>query len=329
MVSAGLKRFGYAPLFDPTEGQTVLEPLKAEPGYWAGACSVLYEEDRGRFLLYYRLRQPRPIRGGECRIAASEDGVRFTDIWSATQNDLGTSSMEKACLLKGLDGVYRLYISFVDPDTKQWRTDVMEADSPDQFVPDPRTKVFTPDEIGVEGVKDPVVCVVGGEYYMLLSYAPKPVAVSADQADEMHATGDVYNTGITKSATALALSTDGVHFEWQGDVFSPPDEGWDSYCTRLSCVLWTPPVFSCFYDGSASVEENYEERAGLAYSFDLRTFASVTPDGPIVTSPHGRGSVRYIDGVRVGEEFYLYYEFTRPDGSHELRHSRAKAAWHT
>jgi hypothetical protein len=321
-MSTGLKHFGLAPLFDPTEGDTVCEPLKGEPGYWAGACSVLYEDDPGRFLLYYRLRQPRPIRGGECRIAVSEHGISFTDIWSATQHDLGTGSMEKACLLRGLDGVYRLYLSLVDPETNRWRTDVLEAARPDEFSPRDRRAVFTPDEVGVEGVKDPVVCVVGGEYHMLLSYAPKPRAVTLREAEAMHATGDVYNTGLTKSATALAVSTDGVRFEWVGDVFSPPDGGWDSYCRRISSVLWTPPVFSCFYDGSASVEENYEERAGLAYSLDLRSFTSVTPHGPIITSPYGRGSVRYIDGVRVEDDFHLYYEFTRPDGSHELRHSR-------
>jgi len=78
-------------------------------------------------------------------------------------------------------------------------------------------------------------------------------------------------------------------------------------------------VWVGFYDGSASVEGNYEEQAGLAVSLDLRSFRSVTPDGPWATSGAGSGSVRYIDVLQDGPRLLYYYECSRDDGSHDLR----------
>ncbi|HCK16112.1 TPA: hypothetical protein DHW51_18450, partial [Candidatus Poribacteria bacterium] len=137
--------------------------------------------------------------------------------------------------------------------------------------------------------------------------------------EEMHATADVYNTGITKSHTGLAVSHDGINFRWEGDILSPPDRGWDAYATRISCVLSTPPIFTAFYDGSISVDENYEERTGLATTVDLRRFERITDTEPILISPHGSGSLRYMDAIIVNDQIYYYYEYVRADGSHELR----------
>ena len=317
-LSPNHKCFGMPPLFSPALGAVVREPLSPGDGYWAGAPTVQYDPVGKRFLLFYRLRQPRPVRGGHCRIAASEDGIEFTDIWSATSGDFGSPSIEKCSVFRGLDGRFRLYTSYVDGETNQWRVDVLEADRPEELDPTSRAKVLTADEIGAEGVKDPWVMVVGGVYQMLLSYAPIPQTASDDQRESMHATGDVYNTGVTTSETGLATSLDGVHFTWQGNIMRP-GAGWDRYCTRIGSLLYVPPVWFGFYDGSASVEENYEEQAGLAVSTDLRTFTSLTPDGPWTTSGGGSGSVRYIDVLQDGPRFLFYYEFAREDGSHDLR----------
>jgi len=317
-LSAAHKCFGLPPLFDPELGAVIQEPPSPGDGYWAGAPTVQYDPVGKWFLLFYRLRRPRPIRGGDCRIAASEDGIRFTDIWSATSSDFDSPSIEKCAVFRGLDGRFRLYASYVDGETNRWRVDVLEADRPEELDPRRRTKVLTADEIGAEGVKDPWVMVVGGMYYMLLSYAPIPQAASEADRDSMHATGDVYNTGVTTSETGLAISVDGVHFTWQGNVMRP-GAGWDRYCTRISSLLHVPPVWLGFYDGSASVEENYEEKAGLAVSTDLRTFTRLTPEGPWATSGEGSGSVRYVDVVQDRRRLLYYYELARKDGSHDLR----------
>jgi hypothetical protein len=40
-------------------------------------------------------------------------------------------------------------------------------------------------------------------------------------------------------------------------------------------------------------------------------------------SPHATGSLRYLDALDLRErKRLLYYEYARPDGSHELRLSR-------
>ena len=97
-------------------------------------------------------------------------------------------------------------------------------------------------------------------------------------------------------------------YSWPIWVNTFSDQGWNE-----------PPIWLGFYDGSASVEENYEEQAGLAVSWDLRRFTSITPDGPWVQSGGGSGSVRYIDALDLGDRLHYYYEMARDDGSHELR----------
>ena len=314
-----LKRFGVVPLFDPAAGFAVVEPPAAREGNWAGAPSALFDGDTGRFYLYYRVRQPRPIRGGEARIAASADGVHFETIWSVTKEQLNSKSIERSALVKCLEGVYRLYISYVAAEDNRWRIDMIEAASPDAFDPARRRKVFTADDVGAEGVKDPVVFVVGRRYYMLVSYAPTPHTVTEAEKEKMHATGDVFDTGVTKSCTGLAISTDAAQFEWHGDIFYPPQEGWDSFITRIACVVYTPPVFTAFYDGNNDPNVNYEEQTGLAVSFDLKAFARVTTGGAILTGPEGKGCLRYIDAVVVDGRVHYFYEYRRADGSHELR----------
>ena len=314
------RRFSKPPLFNPDDGVTVLNPPGSGPGWWAGACSALYDDDTNSFYLYYRIRKPRELgRGVECRIARSSDGRAFTDIWRATKQELDTPSMERACLVKAPEGIWRLYISMVDPHDGRWRVDAMEADVPDALDVAKRWPIFTADDIGAEGVKDPWVMRIGGRYLMILSYAPRPSAVTPEAAAKMHETQDVYNTGITKSHTGIAESTDGCTFRWLGDVLSPPDAGWDAYAARISCVIPTPHLFAAYYDGSAAVSENYEEKTGIAASLDLKRFHRITPEGPALVSPHASGSLRYMDYVWMPDGLYFYYEYARPDGSHELR----------
>jgi hypothetical protein len=149
----------------------------------------------------------------------------------------------------------------------------------------------------------------------------------ASEADK-HAAGDIYNTGLTLSRTGAAVSGDGRNFQWIGDV-SPAASNrhaaasgpvWDDYCKRIGALV---PLdtggYLAFYDGSMSVAENYEEKTGMAITFDLKTYYSLTPGGASLVSPHGTGSLRYIDVLAVGHELFYYYEIARPDGSHELR----------
>ena len=314
---------GMPALLNPEEGTTIVEPPEFRQGFWAGAPSALFDEERGRFYLYYRLRKPREQgRGVACRIAESEDGMNFTTIWEATQQQIGTPSMERAAVVKCVDGKYRCYLSYVNPKDNRWQIDLMEAEEPAGFDVTRRKPLLVPAEIGVEALKDPWVMIIGGQYYMIVSYAPTPAGVSYE---EMHGTQDIHVTGTSKSCTGLATSVDGVKWEWQGDILSPPETGWDKYCTRINSLLWTPPVFTAFYDGIPDHTHNYEEQTGLAITWDLRTFVRVTPAGPALVSPHASGSLRYVDCFEKDGEIWFYYEYAREDGSHELRLNQVAA----
>ena len=251
------------------------------------------------------------------RIAVSDDGVSFKDIWHASKEEIHTQSMEKACLFRAADRLWRLYLSFVGSDGR-WRIEMAEAEKPDAFDVTARVPILGPDDCNAEGVKDPHIYSVCGLLHMVVSYAPRP-STADHSAASMHAGGDVYNTGIVKSHSGLAVSGNGIDWEWVGDILSPPETGWDRYCTRINSVVRADPVWVGFYDGSAGVEENYEEKAGLCVSHDFRTWNRVTTDGPFVLSEHGSRSVRYIEVVPTDSHLRYYYEWTRPDGSHELR----------
>ena len=96
--------------FDPSAAIVIAEPPGNGYGFWAGGAKVSYHE--GTFALFYRLRSPlEQGRGGECRVAVSDDGIRFTDVWSATKDDLAATSIEVGhCLW--MEEEWRLYLSY-------------------------------------------------------------------------------------------------------------------------------------------------------------------------------------------------------------------------
>ncbi len=309
--------------FDPDLGATVMAPESDGDGYWVGCPGVVYEPARDRFLLTYRQRRPRGTdreRGWRIAIAESGDGVRFRDVWAAEKEELGTCSLERSCLLAAPEGGYRLYISYVDPADNRWRIDVLRAETPDAFSVAGAEPVLTAASTQTEGVKDPYALYVGPALYLFASYAEPAQLTDGDRA-KAHASGDIYNTGVTVHPTGLATSLDGESFDWRGQILGVGGH-WDRYQARLNSVIRVDNAFLGFYDGSGSAAENYEERTGLALSFDLVNWQRLTVREPWVVSPYASGSVRYVDVVSVDGEWWLYYEMTRADGAHELRLSR-------
>ena len=313
--------------FDPEQSTVILQPDNSGPGNWIGCPGVLYEPQQRRFLMTYRQRHPRgnpaTERGWRCAVAASEDGIHFRDLWAVEKSQLGTSSMERFCLLPGEKGGYLLYMSYVDPADNRWRIDCVEADTPDAFDVRTAKPVLTAASTGTEGIKDPYVLRMGPAVYLFASFASAET-LDQKQRAQAHATADIYNTGATTHPTGLATGLDGRNFEWQGTVLEV-GSGWDCYQARLNSMAPLPGgAWIGFYDGSAGAEENYEERCGLAISHDLRHWHRLTPGGPWVVSPHSTGSLRYQDVVPVGDELWLYYEYARADGAHELRMSKLR-----
>ena len=317
-----MKWLGRVPLFDPSAGWVVREPPGSGKGYWAGAPSAFYDLKARRFFLSYRLRKPLTEgRGYLTCIAESEDGKSFQDIWTATAAQFQSPSIERSALLKTPEGRYRLYVSYVDGNDQRWRIDLLEADHPKDFDPSRRQPLLHPDDVDSEGVKDPYVILIGGMYFMYVPYGPKSTVLPGSTAKDLHGTGNVFTTALISHPTGLAVSTDGLHFQWKGDVLLPGD-GWDRNVARLSCMVYLPPVFTAFYDGRTGEGDVYEDRSGMAMGFTPDRLESLSRSGPILSSPWGTGSLRYMDIVALGDAFFYYYEISRADGSHELRGNR-------
>jgi len=311
------KWFGVPPRFDPEQGETVFLAPGEGYGYWAGAPSAVYDPEEGCFYLAYRRRWPlHEGRGAECCIARSEDGAHFENIWSARKEDFGANSIERASLIQDPSGEWRLYIGFevaraYDRNPPTWRVSLLQADAPDSFDPGLERPIMDGSMYGFTFVKDPVVVIVGGEYYAFCS-------VGLPRQHEEDASGE--RRALGRGWSAMMRSPDGVRFPTARVVLSPGD-GWDRFQARITSLLYVPPAWFVFYDGAPGRADGYDEFTGLAVTWDFEVFRRLSVDGPWVLSPHASRSIRYLEALQVGDEVHFYYEYARPDRSHELRHN--------
>ena len=317
--TAGNKCYGVPPRFDPQQGTTLAEPPGSGYGYWAGAPSAAFDASSGRFYVYYRVRRPLSEgRGGECRIAVSDGDGKLETVWSATKEDFGANSIEKGCLFRDPSGRWRLYLCYevgrgYDRNPPTWRIDLLEADSPERFSPAHTRPVIDAPMYGFTFAKDPTVVVVGGEYLVYTSVG------IPQQHDEADAGGVIRTRG--RGWAALHRSCDGVNFPTAQIVMRPSQSGWDAFNVRITSVCYLAPAWLAFYDGATHRADSYDEFCGLAVTQDLVNFRSVSVASPWAKSPHASGSIRYLDALPVNETMHYFYEYTRPDESHELRHS--------
>ena len=85
--------------------------------------------------------------------------------------------------------------------------------------------VMTGEDADAVGAKDPFVVIVGRRYFMFVHHAPRHLIPSDATDDELHGTGNVFATEKGKGGAGLAVSDDGVEFEWLGDVLLPGRPG--------------------------------------------------------------------------------------------------------
>jgi hypothetical protein len=309
--------FGLPPRFDPNQGTTVLEPEGAGYGYWVGGHNVVFDPEARKFYLFYRIRHPLGKgRGGKCRIAESADGVKFETIFEATKEQLNAVSIEVGSLIQDpATKRWHLYVSYESP-AGPWQIDLLQADHPSRFDPWHHRTVMRPEEYGLASLKDPNVYIVGGLYVAFVN-TPARKPWSEDEHGGRHPCG--------RDATGMMTSPDGVYFRNFRYVFEPgtgaPGE-WGHFRARINSVVYLPPVYVGFFDGGTTAYDNYEEWCGVAISHDLERWTRVSTNGPWVVSDHG--AIRYLDAIVVGDEIWYYYEYTRPDGSHELRMNKCK-----
>ena len=317
------KDVGTLPLFDPAAGMVIIEPPGNEEGYWAGAASAIFDGRTKQFYLSYRVRVPsqgqkQGGRGLKTVVAVSKDGQRFETLWSESKEAFEALSIEKSCLALTPRGLFRLYVSYCARSDYRWRIDMLEADDPSRFDAVHRVPVLSPENSGTEGVKDPVVVIAGGLWHLYANFAPRPETDDWSKFDRMHRGGNAFVSGEVTCPTGLAVSPDGVKFDWVGEVI-PCGGSWDRFLARMTALVYTPPFFTALYDGRPNSGANYADNSGLAITSDLRTFYKVNRDRALLQSPYGRGTLRYVEALRVGDIVHYFYEMARADFAHELR----------
>jgi hypothetical protein len=281
----------------------VVGPPEEGAGAWAGAPSAVLAGDT--FYLAYRLR--RPIgegRGYRNVVAASADGVHFEEVARLERDRFAAESLERPALVRTPEGRWRVYVSCATPNTKHWRVDLVEADTPGGLTTAPARTVLPGSDQA--GIKDPVLLHDGEQWHLWASVHPLH---RWDDADRM--------------TTDYATSPDGIQWAWHGTVLSGRDGAWDARGVRVSAVLAYGDTIEAAYDGRPTAEQNWEEMTGLATG----TRGPGGAYGPLratgaepVRSPFGGGGVRYLSVVPLPDgTTRIYYEVTRPDGAHELR----------
>jgi hypothetical protein len=278
--------------FSPEEGQVVLSPPSKGRGNWIGAPAILFD---GKFYLAYRTRDP-GRRGGKLSIGESPDGTSFCTVWETDKEEWDAESLERAAIAKVGPSEYRLYVSLEDRKERRWRLEMLSAESPSSFDVGGRRLIIHPEDVGKLYVKDPYIYRQGEKTYLYLH---------------------CLSTALVKT-TAVLTSVDGIHFTFEKEALEP-GEGWDAHCPRITSIISKGGSYLAFYDGAETAEENQEEKTGLAVSDDLLTWRKADTVAPAFFSPNSTGSLRYVEAYQEGEALYLWYEYARRDGSHELR----------
>ena len=289
----------------PGDAVVAIESPGLGAGFWAGAPSAVAAD--GGVYLAWRLRRPvGDGRGYAVAIAFAADGTHFGEPLAViTKEAADTESLERPALVQLPGGGWRLYLSCATYGTRHWRVEVIDAAHPAALDAARRVVVLPGDPLK-RAVKDPVITCRDGRWHLWAAIHP---LTDPDATDQM--------------TTEYATSPDGLEWSWQGTALTGRPGAWDSRGARVTAVRFGAgghPV-TAYYDGRASAAENYEERTGIAFGTDPAALSAVyQPDGgPAVSSPHGRGGLRYLDVVDLPDGgTRLYYELARADGSHAL-----------
>lgn len=301
--------YATAPAVDFATAETLLTPDGSGEGHWVGAPTVY--RHAGETYLAVRHRTPER-RGHAVEIHRYDDGT-LESVVEITAAELSVVSVERVGLVTNpRTGAVQCYVP-VDRGGNDWVIrKCADAESVSAIDPATARPVVRPrpgaSDAGV--VKDPYVLTVGGRYYMF------------------YAGGD----GLSEQAH-LATSVDGE--TWTRREEPVLERGyWHDHHTRVSTVVPAPeaPVWLVFYGGSGVADEGrtWNLRTGVAVSPDLESITDTAPDGPVyeaptadrATGPTTYGTCRYLDVLRGDDEWELFAEVARPDGSFELRRAR-------
>lgn len=277
-------------------GDLVVGPPGDGPGYWAGAPSALWHD--GAVWLAYRLRRPvGEGRGYANVVARAADGVAMTTVATLHSGSFACASLERPALVRRPDGGWRLYVSCSTPGSLHWWVEAVDADRPEDLPAGRRTVVLAGD--ATTAWKDPVV-IAGPDRWQM--WVCRHVITDPSLADRMD--------------TWYATSADGLAWEMLGVALAGRAGRWDARGARVASVFAVEGGLAALYDGRPDFAGNWEERTGVALGDEPGALQSVS-DQPI--GGPDSASVRYAAVVDVPGGRRVYYECSRPDGSHDLR----------
>ena len=274
-------------------GDVAIAPPGVGTGYWAGGPSIVWRDDT--FWLAYRLRRPVDAgRGFANVVARSADGVHFQTVATVTSEQFGSASLERPALVPLADGGWRLYVSCSSWGSKHWWVESIEAADAADLATGERRMVLPGD--AATAWKDIVIDRNGTDWKMWA--CRHPLDGGDAEADRM--------------TTVYLTSDDGLAWTEHGTALGPRAGQWDARGARVSSVISVGGTYVALYDGRADAAENWHERSGVAIGSPdgFRAVAGPTPAGQ---------TMRYVSVATLDDGYRLYYEASRPDGSHDLR----------
>lgn len=290
---------------------TVLKPDKNEPEYWAGAPSVV-KDDQGTFWMAARMRSPehpRGLRGYELRILRSDDGINFRKVHAIHREDVSIPGFERPSLLINPETKkFKLYTCgpWQDGDWSIIKFD--DAHDPTKFIANTAKPVIQAPEkqyardVSVLEYKDPFILFAEGKYHC-------------------------YVIGYIRRNERLFhySSADGENWKPVGNVNQPVMDldGWHNFFIRPASVVPLGIGYLFVYEGSSTTwyDPVYNVVTGLGFTFDLHNITDLTPDAPLIlsTTPGQFHTWRYSHWMMVGNELFIYAEVANPNESHEVR----------
>ena len=279
-------------LLNPSQTEIVLMPEHQGRGSWVGAPAAAYAESKDCFYLLVRFRKEE-VRGYKTVLYRTEDGINLEEIATLKAKSLAARSIERGALQHS-GKIWQFYLSYDDLKDRRWKLAVAQKQDIRTIHADDFKIILEGESIGVEWVKDPVLS---------------------------RNTLFVHTKEASGKATYLVEKTKSG---WEKTRVLSGEYPWDRYCPRITSIIKSKNGFFAFYDGASTIKENQEEKTGLAYGKTLKSLRSITPLGPVLVSPEGSGSIRYVEIKEAREKFYIWYEFCSKDWSHQLRFRTVK-----
>ncbi len=292
--------------------EVILQPDTIAPEWWAGAPSVVRDE-QGVFWLACRMRspeRPRGLRGYEIRILRSDDGIHFEKVHAIKREDVPIPGFERpALLIDPKTGKFKLYGCGPWQEGPWAIIKFDDVDSPEQFdATTARPVIEAPPkryerDIPPTEFKDPVVIYGAGAWHC-------------------------YVIGVLRRTERIFhfVSDDGEQWRPAGNLYEPIMhlQDWHNFYVRPASVLPLGIGWLFIYEGShvSWFDPVYNMATGLAFTFDLHRIVDITPDSPLVQSftPNKFFHTwRYSHWMWVDDEIWVYAEVATPDETNEVR----------